>query len=95
MLGQNLQEECSTPKSMSQTELQFSYVEKQTALLGEMLARLSNKLTPILRVNPPQTIGKQKDAESLTSLAGQIRKIGRDMGNFAGQIESILERLEL
>lgn len=95
MLEQNPQGDCSAPKKMSQTESQFYFVDKQTAVLDGLIIQLSDRLAPLLRVNPPQTIGEQKDSESLTPLANQVRKIGKDITNFAEQIESILERLEL
>ena len=84
-----------TPKTMSEVEQQFVYVDKTTGSLGELIMRLGEKLLPILRNPNSPVTAEQKEVESLTPLAGQIRKIGKDMNNFAGQIESILERLEL
>ena len=96
MLGQGLSvgSDIKPPQKASEIESQFSFVAREEERLGKDIASLASRLSPILRQESEKGLGEEKE-EGLTPLASGIRKIGKSMSFFAGQIESILERLEL
>ena len=97
MLGQALSSSESAikpPPKSSEIDNQISFCDRESGRSGELIIKLSSKLSPILRQLPPEK-GEAKAEPNLTPLAEKIRSIGYGFKLFGDEIESILERLEL
>ena len=81
-------------KSIGQTENQLIFLGEQVKRLSTIISDLEMKLNPILRSQ--ESKGDTGTPEPvLTSLAGEIRKIGNTISYKAEFLRDIIDRLEL
>ncbi len=84
-----------SPKKISQVEEQLIYCDKVRNQLSNMIDRLNDRLSAVLRSPNPLTVGECEKEMSLTPIAEAIKKNGREIDFFVNRIRDIIDRLEV
>ena len=83
-------------QKIGQVTQQLEHLEKELARANEVRQMLTQKLSPILLIQPPcNPETTDQPNQELTSLATHIRDMVQNVRNLTEEYESILERLEL
>ena len=88
-------ESADAPKKISQVEEQLIYCDNMRSNLSNIITKLSDKLSGVLREPNPSTVRESKKEMELTPLAEIIKKNGREMEFFASRIKDIIDRVEI
>jgi hypothetical protein len=85
------------PSRQSQISEQYEILNKNLAVLSDLVSSLESKFDPILRPLQPCAEGAcaEKEAEPLAPLAAALRERNRQLQNLNGRIANLNSRNEL
>jgi hypothetical protein len=81
--------------SGTQVSQQLEELEKQVVRIRSSVSALMGNLEPVLRAHDTAECGSPKAPASLVPLAMEVQNLADNLATSAGDIESVLERLEL
>ena len=83
------------PKKQSQVTEQTSNLESNLGVLHDVIGKLQDRLSSVLRTSVPSEKEKGKDRAELVILADTIEGFDDFVKSATSKIEDILDRLEL
>ena len=86
---------CGSPKAETQIETGFSDLAKSIGNLDDLISRVNDKITPVLRMEPGNKEVSSAPDCTLVPLAEELRNQRRRVDSLVDYVQSWLNRIEL